>query len=47
VFHPQNLCVQLSGELLSICVAGAQVIEMHRRSNGALAADEASGNMEQ
>src|ERR1041385_9513352 len=37
VFHPQDFRVQLSSELLAVSVALAQVIEMHRRLNGALA----------
>jgi len=38
VFHPQDFRVQLSSELLAIRVSFAQLLEMYRRLNGALAA---------
>src|SRR6266436_5352949 len=37
VFHPQDLRVQLSSELLAIRVSFAQLLETYRRLNGALA----------
>src|SRR5258707_5183512 len=38
VFHPQDFRAQLSSELLAIRVSFAQLLEMHRRLDGAFAA---------
>src|SRR6185369_5635469 len=37
VFHPQDFRMQLSSELLPVCISFAQLLEMHRRLNDALA----------